>query len=194
MRETWVRSLGWEDPLEKGKATHSSILAWRIPWTTVHGVIKSRTRLSDFHFPSWTSLPLPTLSHPSPKYEGSSCSSIPEKQPNQKVGRRPKQTFFSKEDMLLLLLSLQSCPTLCDPIDGSHQAPLSLGFSRQEHWSGLPFPPPVGESESEVTQSCPTLSDPMDCSLPGSSIHGIFQARVLEWGATAFSERRHTDN
>ena len=39
------------------------------------------------------------------------------------------------------------------------------------------------KSESEVTQSCPTLSDPMDCSLPGSSVHGIFQARVLEWGA-----------
>ena len=46
------------------------------------------------------------------------------------------------------------------------------------------------KSESEVTQSCPTLSDPMDCSLPGSSIHGIFQARVLEWGAIAFSEAR----
>ena len=44
------------------------------------------------------------------------------------------------------------------------------------------------ESESEVTQSCPTLSNLMDCSLPGSSIHGIFQARVLEWGALAFSE------
>ena len=43
------------------------------------------------------------------------------------------------------------------------------------------------EKKSEVAQSCPTLSDPMDCSLPGSSIHGIFQARVLEWGATAFS-------
>ena len=43
------------------------------------------------------------------------------------------------------------------------------------------------KSESEVTQSCPTLSDPMDCSLPGSSIHGIFQTRVLEWDATAFS-------
>ena len=43
------------------------------------------------------------------------------------------------------------------------------------------------KSESEVTQSCPTLSDPMDCSLPGSSIPGIFQARVLEWGAIAFS-------
>ena len=41
------------------------------------------------------------------------------------------------------------------------------------------------KSQSEVTQSCPTLSDPMDCSLPGSSAHGIFQARVLEWVAIA---------
>ena len=45
------------------------------------------------------------------------------------------------------------------------------------------------KSQSEVTQLCPTLSDPMDCSLPGSSIHGIFQARVLEWGAIAFCKR-----
>ena len=45
------------------------------------------------------------------------------------------------------------------------------------------------ESESEVAQSCPTLSDPMDCSLPGSSIHRIFQATVLEWGAIAFSNQ-----
>ena len=45
------------------------------------------------------------------------------------------------------------------------------------------------KSETEVAQSCPTLSDPIDCSLPGSSAHGIFQARVLEWGAIAFSER-----
>ena len=44
------------------------------------------------------------------------------------------------------------------------------------------------KSESEVAQSCPTLSDPMDCSLIGSSVHGIFQARVLEWGAIAFSD------
>ena len=44
------------------------------------------------------------------------------------------------------------------------------------------------KSESEVAQSCPTFSDPMDCSLPGSSVHRIFQARILEWGAIAFSE------
>ena len=59
--------------------------------------------------------------------------------------------------------SLQSCLTLCNPIDAAHQAPPSLGFSRQEYWSGLPFPSPL--CESEVAQSCPTLSNPMDCSL-----------------------------
>ena len=50
MQDSWVRSLGWEDPLEKGTAaTHSSILAWRILWTIVHGIAKSQTRLSNFH-------------------------------------------------------------------------------------------------------------------------------------------------
>ena len=53
MRETWVWSLGWEDPLEKGMATHFSILAWRIPWTAVHEVAKGQTRLSNFHFTAW---------------------------------------------------------------------------------------------------------------------------------------------
>ena len=51
----------------------------------------------------------------------------------------------------------------------------------------LPSVQLVGESESEVAQSCPTLCDPMDCSLSGSSVHGIFQARVLEWVAISFS-------
>ena len=64
----------------------------------------------------------------------------------------------------------------------AHQAPPSLGFSRQEHWSGLPFPSPVHKSESEVAQSCLTLSDPIDCSLPGSSVHGIFQVLVSTVG------------
>ena len=64
----------------------------------------------------------------------------------------------------------------------AYQAPPSLGFSRQEHWSGLPLPLQCRKvkSESEVAWLCLTLRDPMDCSLPGSSIHGIFQARVLE--------------
>ena len=74
----------------------------------------------------------------------------------------------------------------------AHQAPPSLGFSRQEHWSGLPFPSPMHAWKWKVKvkvkmKSCPTLSNPMDCSFPGSSVHGIFEARVLEWGAIAFS-------
>ena len=121
----------------------------------------------------------------------------------------------------------------CDPIDCTHQAPLSMGFSRQEYWSGLPFPSPGDlphpgieprspvlhadslptelwgkpqrclqnlnhssrasckpeslKLKSEVAQSCLTLCDPMDCNLPGSSVHGILQARILEWVAISFS-------
>ena len=92
--------------------------------------------------------------------------------------------------MLLLLLNRFSHVQLCaTPEMAAHQALPSLGFSRQEHWSGLPFPSPMHEGEKWkwVTQSCLTLRNPKDCSSPVSSIHGIFQARVLEWGAIAFS-------
>ena len=130
----------------------------------------------------------------------------------------------------------QSCPTLCDPWTVAHQAPPSMGFSRQEYWSGLPFPSPVratGEAlynkfptykrvlfsecvcksntvslgiqltqavklycTSElvyqwkmkvlVAQLCLTLCNPTDYSPPGSSVHGILQARILEWVAIPF--------
>ena len=72
--------------------------------------------------------------------------------------------------------SLSRVRLFATPWIAAHQAPPSMGFSRQEHWSGVPFPSPVMKvkSESEVAQSCPTLCDPMDCSLPGSSVHGIF--------------------
>ena len=91
--------------------------------------------------------------------------------------------------MLLLLNRFSRVRLYATSQMAAHQAAPSLGFSRQEHWSGLPFPSPMheSESESEVAQLCPTLSDPMDYSLPGSYAHGIFQARVLEWGSIAFS-------
>ena len=89
--------------------------------------------------------------------------------------------------MLLLLSHFSRVRLFAIPYTAAHQAPPSLGFSRQEHWSGLPFPSPIHESESEVAQSCLTLNNSMDCNLPGSSVHGIFQARVLEWVAIAFS-------
>ena len=98
MQETWVQSLGWEGPLEKETAAHSSILAWRIPWT------EESHRTETFTFTN-----------------------------TGKVS--------------------------------------TLGY----------------ESESEVARLCLTLCNPMDCSLPGSSVHGIFWARILEWAAISFS-------
>ena len=85
--------------------------------------------------------------------------------------------------------SLQSCPTLCDPIDGSPPGSLPWDSPGKNTGVGCHFLLHCMKvkSKSEVAQSCPTLSDPMDCSLLGSSIHGIFQATVLEWGAIAFS-------
>ena len=100
----------------------------------------------------------------------------------------------------------QSCPTLCELMDytvhGNLQArilkwvavPFSRGSSRPRNQTqfsriaGRFFTSwATSESSNEVAQLCPTLCDPMDYSLPGSSVHGIFQARVLEWGAISFS-------
>ena len=87
--------------------------------------------------------------------------------------------------------SLQSCLTLCDPIDSRQPTRLPRPWDSPGKNTGVAchflLQCMKVKSESEVAQSCPTLSDPMDCSLRGSSIHGIFQARVLEWGAIAFS-------
>ena len=85
--------------------------------------------------------------------------------------------------------SLLSCLTLCDPIDAAHRFPRPWDSPGKNTGVGCHFLLQCMKvkSESEVAQSCPTLSDPMDCSLPGSSIPGIFQARELEWGAIAFS-------
>ena len=103
----------------------------------------------------------------------------------------PKITlsYYSGPTAAAAAKSLQWRLTLCETIDGSPPGSAVPGILREEHWSGLPFPSPMHESEKWkwIAQSCPTPSDPMDCSLPGSSFHGICQARVLVWGAIAFS-------
>ena len=165
MHETWVQSLGWEDPLEEGMATHSSNLAWRIPmergaWqATVRGVAKSQTWLSD-----WTEL-------------------------------------------------VTQWTVAC-------QVLLSMGFARQEYWSGLPFPSagcfsnpgieptfpaltglffttePPGKPSIPVcavlcleAQSFPTLCDSMDCSLLGSSVHRDSPGKNTGVGCHALLQR-----
>ena len=91
--------------------------------------------------------------------------------------------------------SLQSCPTLCDPTDSSPPGSSVSGIlqARTLEWVAIPFSSAWNvktESESErLLKSCQTLSDPMDCNPPGSSVHGILQARILEWVAVSYSRR-----
>ena len=86
--------------------------------------------------------------------------------------------------------SLQSCPTLRPHRQQPTRLPRPWDSPGKNTGVGCHFLLQCikVKSESQVAQSCRTLSDPMDCRLPGSSIHGIFQARVLEWGAIAFSD------
>ena len=92
---------------------------------------------------------------------------------------------FLKKMAAAAAKSLQSCPTLCNPT----RLPRPWDSPGKNTGVGCHFLLQCMKvkSGSEVAQSCPTLSDPMDCSPSGSSVHGIFQARVLEWGAIAFS-------
>ncbi|XDA81446.1 hypothetical protein R6Z07F_011376 [Ovis aries] len=102
-----------------------------------------------------------------------------------------RQLFLGRKPMInLLLLSRFSRVRLCvTPETAAHQAPRPWDSPGKNTGVGCHFLLQCMKvkRESEVAQSCPTLCNPMDCSLPGSSIHGIFQARVLEWGAIAFS-------
>ena len=148
--------------MEQEMATHSSILSWRAPWTEEPGGLQSMGSQR-------VGYDLVT---------------------EHEVSKRRRLIKSIKVHLLLLLLSRFSRVQLCaTPQTAAHQAPPSMGFSRQEHWSGLHFLLQCRKvkSESEVTQSCPTPSDPMDCSPPGPSVHGIVQARVLEWVDIAFS-------
>ena len=165
MKETHVWSLGWEDPLEKEIATHSSIFAWRIPWTEELGY--------------------------------SPCDHKDLDMTVQLTGEQKRRMHFKLLQNKLALsstcrftdLSTLSCPNLV-----AH----SISFTWNSLLLLLTFltSPTMQfsfswflkvKSESKVTQSCPTLCDPMDCSLSGSSVRGIFQARVLEWGAISFT-------
>ena len=143
MRQTRVQSLGWEDPLEKEMATHSTILAWRIQWTEDPGRLQymglqSRTQMSNLTFTSLKHTYTGTALI-KPKNEitaDGDCS--------HEIKRRLLLGRKIMTNLLLLLLSRFSCVQLCvTPETEAYQAPPSLGFSRQEHLSELPFPPPT---------------------------------------------------
>ena len=92
--------------------------------------------------------------------------------------------------------SFSSVRLLATPWTAAYQAPPSMGFSRQEYWSGVPLPSPLNQAaaaaaaaaaSAESLQSCPTLCDPIGGSPPGSAVPGILQARTLERAAISFS-------
>ena len=168
MQETLVQFLSWEDPLKDGMATHPlqySCLenphgqgAW---WATVHRVSRSRTQLSDLapaHAPSHLLQEGLLIARP-----GASTDFFPSELlqvefiMSTETRQRVSDSFPLWVLLLLLLLSRFCRVRLCATSEtAAHQAPLSLGFTRQEHWSGLPFPSPMHESESQVAQSCLT--------------------------------------
>ena len=139
VQETWVQSLGWEDPLEKGMAPHSSILAWRIPWTEEPGGLQSMGSQRVRH--NWvttTSSSIHKLLHQNfpkirwklllmPHY--SSC-----------MAWIPNQVLNSLSNQVLSL---------------SNNSPLSMEFFRQEYWHGLPFPSPGDLPNPEIKPRSP---------------------------------------
>ena len=158
MWETWVQSLGWEDPLEKGKATHSSTLAWRIPQTTVHRVTKSWTQLSDFHFFFFA-----ILLCWSP---GEILADIKKKNNNKKI-----QGWRNQQSLLGIFFSTVHLEFDAVISNAVMDAVFDL----------------IAAATAKSLQSCPTLRNPIDSSPPGSPVPGILQARTLEWVAISFS-------
>ena len=160
MQETWVQSLDWEDPLQKGKATHSSILAWRIPWTEEPGGLQPMgSQRIGHNWVTWKkSSPVKPLkpSMPGPLFVGSS-----------------------------LIINLFTCYRYIQII-GIFQIFYFLlvlvVFNLTKN-----FPNSAAAAVAKSLQPCPTLCDPIDCSPPGSPVPGILQARTLEWVAISFS-------
>ena len=139
MQETWVRSLGWEDHLEKEMVTHSSILAWRILWTEKPGRLPSRVSQRVGH--DWaTSL---SLEHSSalPFFRIGMKTDLFQSCGHCWLSRICwcVECFWVqiRESVCksVKVLVAQSCPTLCDPIDYSPPDSLSMGFAKQEYWS-----------------------------------------------------------
>ena len=112
----WVQFLVREDPLAKGMTTHSSILAWRIPWTEETGSLHSIGLQRAGH--NWITSTTRAFLFSKLLY------------------------FVISTEIMLACLVTQSFLILAAPWTVAHQAPLSMVFSRQEYWSGLPFPPP----------------------------------------------------
>ena len=143
MQETWVWSMGWEDPLEKGKTDHFSILAWRIPWT----VQSMGSQRVGHGWAIFTSLHLtaaaakllqscPTLCDPTDSPPGSPVPGILLVRTLEWVAI----SFYNAWKWKMKVKSLSRVQLPATPWTAAYQAPPSMGFSRQEYYRGLPLP------------------------------------------------------
>ena len=169
--ETWVWSLGREDPLEKGRLPTSVFWPefWRIPWTTFHGVTKSQTQLSDFHFTHWHE----ELTHWKRPWwweiEGKRrrgwqrrCLDSTTVLVAMNLSKFWKivedRRAFQATVHAYILSSISHIRLFVTPWTVAHQVPLSMGFSRQEHWSRLPCPLPGGLPDLVTESSAMSLA------------------------------------
>ena len=164
--QTWLSNFTFTvhfHALEKEMATHYSVLAWRIPGTAEPGGLPSTGLHRVRH--DWSDLAAAAAA----------------------AGKDYMNTFF----LSLQLHGLEPARLLCSWNSPGKNTGMGSRSLLQEVILTQELNPGLlhCESESEVAQSCLTLCDPMDCSLPGSTIHGIFQARILEWVAISFSRR-----
>ena len=149
MQETWIWSLDWEDPQEKELATHSSILAWRIPWSEEPGGIDSTRWKRVRH--DWET----NTKH------------------NTKLDK--SEWYFSKREvknsLKVKLSSLSRVQLFATPWAVAYQAPPTMGFSRQEYLSGLPFPSPGHLPDPGIKPRSPTLqADALSSEPPGKPL------------------------
>ena len=177
MRETWVPSLGWEDPLEKGKATHSSSLAWRIPWTEEPGGLQSIGLQRVRH--DWSDLAHTLLVYScnldiitnNAYFDFLKCLSL------------NKNMYQPTCDMsLVTIIYLFHFIFFCGRrvYLKQQKEPLII----YAHFICILKP---AAAAAKSLQLCPTLCDPREGSPPGSPVPRILQARILEWVAISFS-------
>ena len=197
VQETQVQSLGQEDPLEDSMAAHSSILAWRITWTEEPGGLRSmglqrvRCDWALKHTHSWFTMlcwfqASSTVIQLHIKKKKIHAFSI-------KVITEYWVEFPVLYSMCLLITyfifsSVYNTLAWKNPMDGGAWWAAVYGVAQSRtQLRRLSSSSSVYKVKLTVAQSCPTLCDPMDCSLPGSSVRGLLQARILEWVAVLLS-------
>ena len=182
IQETWVRSLGQEVPLEKEMATHSSILAWKIPWAEELGGLQPIRSQREGHHWETNHHPLekvlrPLLFFRHCKWFFYTPNRVSKWEPSYKAG-----VMLGLEDIMSKLHVFSSWHAC-----GASQVVSGARKGGHNRWEGRVCgclqSVPAQAAAAKSRQSCPTLCDPIDSSPPGSTVPGILQARTLEWGA-----------